>query len=36
MAPAARLTDMATCPAVTGIVPHVGDHIIGPGENPRF
>lgn len=32
MPPAARLTDMHTCPAVTGIVPHVGGPIIGPGE----
>lgn len=31
MPPAARLTDMHTCPAVTGIVPHVGGPIIGPG-----
>jgi uncharacterized Zn-binding protein involved in type VI secretion len=29
--PAARLTDMHTCPMVTGIVPHVGGPIIGPG-----
>ncbi|MBW4706653.1 PAAR domain-containing protein [Roseobacter sp. YSTF-M11] len=32
MPPAARLTDMQTCPMVTGIVPHVGGPIIGPGE----
>lgn len=32
MPPAARLTDMHTCPAVSGIVPHVGGPIIGPGE----
>ena len=31
MPPAARLTDMQTCPMVTGIVPHVGGPIIGPG-----
>ena len=31
MLPAARLTDMHTCPMVTGIVPHVGGPIIGPG-----
>lgn len=31
MPPAARLTDMHTCPMVTGIVPHVGGPIIGPG-----
>lgn len=29
--PAARLTDMHTCPMVTGIVPHVGGPITGPG-----
>jgi uncharacterized Zn-binding protein involved in type VI secretion len=29
--PAARLTDMHTCPAVTVIVPHVGGPILGPG-----
>lgn len=29
--PAARLTDMHTCPMVTGVVPHVGGPIIGPG-----
>jgi uncharacterized Zn-binding protein involved in type VI secretion len=29
--PAARLTDMHTCPMVTGIVPHVGGPIVGPG-----
>ncbi len=31
MAPAARLTDMHVCPMVTGIVPHVGGPIVGPG-----
>ncbi len=31
MPAAARLTDMHTCPMVTGIVPHVGGPIIGPG-----
>jgi uncharacterized Zn-binding protein involved in type VI secretion len=31
MPPAARLADMHTCPMVTGIVPHVGGPIIGPG-----
>lgn len=31
MPPAARLTDMHTCPMVTGIVPHVGGPILGPG-----
>lgn len=29
--PAARLTDMHVCPMVTGIVPHVGGPIAGPG-----
>lgn len=29
--PAARLIDMHTCPMVTGVVPHVGGPIIGPG-----
>ena len=32
MKPAARLTDMHSCPAVTGVVPHVGGPIVGPGE----
>lgn len=32
MPPAARLTDMHACPMVTGIVPHVGGPIIGPGQ----
>jgi uncharacterized Zn-binding protein involved in type VI secretion len=32
MPPAARLTDMHTCPMVTGIVPHVGGPITAPGE----
>lgn len=31
MPPAARLTDMQTCPMVTGVVPHVGGPIVGPG-----
>jgi uncharacterized Zn-binding protein involved in type VI secretion len=31
MPPAARLTDMHTCPAFTGPVPHVGGPIMGPG-----
>ncbi|PYP91719.1 MAG: type VI secretion protein [Candidatus Angelobacter sp. Gp1-AA117] len=30
MPPAARLTDMHTCPMVTGVVPHVGGPIAGP------
>ena len=29
--PAARLTDMHTCPMVTGTVPHVGGPIVSPG-----
>jgi len=32
MPPAARITDMHTCPMVTGVVPHVGGPIIGPGS----
>ena len=28
---AARLTDMHVCPMVTGIIPHVGGPISGPG-----
>lgn len=28
--PAARLSDMHTCPMVTGLVPHVGGPITGP------
>ena len=28
--PAARLTDMHTCPMTTGPVPHVGGPIVGP------
>ncbi|MEO0735069.1 MAG: PAAR domain-containing protein [Bacteroidota bacterium] len=31
MPPAARLTDMHVCPLVTGLVPHVGGPIVGPG-----
>lgn len=31
MPPAARMTDMHTCPMVTGIVPHVGGPILPPG-----
>jgi uncharacterized Zn-binding protein involved in type VI secretion len=30
--PAARVTDMHTCPMVTGVVPHVGGPIIPPCE----
>lgn len=29
--PASRLTDMHTCPMVTGVVPHVGGPIVAPG-----
>lgn len=32
MPPAARLTDMHSCPDVTVLVPHVGGPVIGPGE----
>ena len=32
MPPAARITDMHTCPMVTGVVPHVGGPVIGPGQ----
>jgi uncharacterized Zn-binding protein involved in type VI secretion len=31
MPPAARVTDMHVCPAVTGVVPHVGGPILPPG-----
>lgn len=31
MPPAARVTDMHTCPMVTGTVPHVGGPILPPG-----
>ena len=31
MPPAARLTDMHSCPMVTALVPHVGGPIVGPG-----
>jgi uncharacterized Zn-binding protein involved in type VI secretion len=31
MPPAARITDMHTCPMVTGVVPHVGGPIMPPG-----
>lgn len=31
MPPAARVTDMHTCPMVTGVVPHVGGPIMPPG-----
>lgn len=29
--PAARLGDMHVCPMVTGVVPHVGGPVVGPG-----
>lgn len=32
MPPAARITDMHTCPMVTGVVPHVGGPVIPPCE----
>ncbi len=31
MPPICRLTDMHECPFVTGVVPHVGGPIVGPG-----
>ncbi|QHS63689.1 PAAR domain-containing protein [Chitinophaga agri] len=31
MPPAARVTDMHVCPMVTGVVPHVGGPVTGPG-----
>jgi len=31
MPPATRLTDMHTCPMVTGTVPHVGGPVTAPG-----
>lgn len=31
MKPAARISDMHTCPMVDGVVPHVGGPIVGPG-----
>jgi uncharacterized Zn-binding protein involved in type VI secretion len=31
MPPAARITDMHTCPLVTGVVPHVGGPVAPPG-----
>jgi uncharacterized Zn-binding protein involved in type VI secretion len=31
MPPAARITDMHVCPMVTGVVPHVGGPVSGPG-----
>jgi len=31
MPPAARISDMHTCPMVTGVVPHIGGPVTGPG-----
>lgn len=31
MPPAARVSDLQVCPMVTGLVPHVGGPIVGPG-----
>ncbi|MHB1712957.1 MAG: PAAR domain-containing protein [Acidimicrobiales bacterium] len=31
MQPAARLTDLHTCPMITVLVPHVGGPVTGPG-----
>lgn len=31
MPPAARVTDMHSCPLTSGTVPHVGGSIVGPG-----
>ncbi len=31
--PAARVSDMQTCPLVTGVVPHVGGPILPPGSS---
>ncbi len=31
MPSASRITDMHTCPLVTGTVPHVGGPVVGPG-----
>ena len=32
--PAARMTDPHVCPAVTGVVPHVGDRFFRPAVLP--
>lgn len=32
MPPAARVSDMHTCPMVTGVVPHVGGPVLPPGN----
>lgn len=36
MGAAARITDMHTCPMVTGTVPHVGGPVLPPGEPTVF
>lgn len=36
MPPAARVTDMHTCPMVTGVVPHVGGPVLPPGAPTVF
>lgn len=33
MPAAARITDMHTCPMVTGTVPHVGGPVLPPGDS---
>lgn len=33
MPAAARVGDLHVCPAITGIVPHVGGAIVGPGSS---
>ncbi|QNF34713.1 PAAR domain-containing protein [Adhaeribacter swui] len=33
---AARVTDMHTCPMVTGVVPHVGGPVLPPGNPTVF
>lgn len=32
MPPAARVSDMHTCPMVSGVVPHVGGPVLPPGN----
>lgn len=34
--PAARVSDMHSCPMVTGTVPHVGGPVLPPGESTVF
>ncbi|MDD4778616.1 MAG: PAAR domain-containing protein [Fermentimonas sp.] len=34
--PAARVSDMHSCPMVTGTVPHVGGPVLPPGEPTVF